>query len=125
RQEPAPRREAVVGIWDCEIYLLNPDLERVAWFCAFDVNRPGEDVSAWSLVGDLFVDIAQALLHLFGRYSGTLKTRRTGGEQRVKLNRLARLDMQCRWRGRIVVSPGNCLWCGCQMLDRRSAATIL
>jgi len=49
-QIPAARAERVVGVRNSEPYGQNFDFEHIANFRAFDVNRPGENVSARALV---------------------------------------------------------------------------
>ena len=64
-------------------------------------------MSAGPFVGDLFVDVAQTLLHLPGRHSGLFQPVRTIGDQGFKNNRIAGMDVQHRLGGGIVVAPGN------------------
>src|SRR5438067_753585 len=76
-QETAARREAVIGVRNGKVNLLNPDFQCVARLSAFDEYWSIENVTTWSLVGDLLIDITKILLHLFRRYARCFKPRRT------------------------------------------------
>src|SRR5215469_16935098 len=115
RQEAASWRESVIGVRDPQIDLLNSDLQRVSRIGPFDEHRSIKDVSARSLVRDFLVNVAQVLLHLIRGHACALETRRAGGDERLKSDRVTRLDVQHRRRRRVVVSPGDCLWGGRQL----------
>src|SRR2546421_12358932 len=61
--------KSVVSIRNCQADALNAHFQHVARLCVFNVNRTGKDVSAWAFVADLFGDLAQRLLNLFGRHA--------------------------------------------------------
>src|SRR5712692_3240226 len=115
RQKSAIGAKYVIGIGNGQLDLLDAYLQGIAGFGFFDINRTVENVSARSFVGDLFINIAQALLYLLRRHSCALQAGRAVGEECVKHYRVARVDMQHR-RGRsIVVSPGDSLGSGRQL----------
>src|SRR5262249_2673578 len=58
RQKASSRSEGGVGVRDGELDGLNPPFEHVARFRAFDINRPGQNMSAGTFIGDLFNNIA-------------------------------------------------------------------
>jgi hypothetical protein len=48
------------------------------------IKRPVQDVASGTFVGDLFVDVAEALLHLIRRQARALKAGGAVGEERVE-----------------------------------------
>src|SRR5205807_766502 len=72
-KEAGSKAKPVVGIRNGKIDFQNADLKRVAQFGILDKHRAIQDVSAGAFVGDLFIDIAQVLLHLVGRNAGFLE----------------------------------------------------
>jgi hypothetical protein len=67
RQKTGARPKAVVRIRNGEPDRLDTHFERVARLGAFDVNRPGENVSAGSFIGDFLVNRPQRWFDLFRR----------------------------------------------------------
>ena len=106
-QEARAKAKAVVGISNGEIDFLNADLEGIARLCTLDEYRAVQDVAARTLVCDLFIDIAQVLLHLVRRDAGFFQARGTVGEQGFKDNRVPGMNEQNGLSGRIVISPSN------------------
>jgi hypothetical protein len=80
RQKTGARPKAVVRIRNGEPDRLDTHFECVARLGAFDVNRPGENVSARSLIGDFFVNRPQRRFDLVRRDAGRFQARGTVGD---------------------------------------------
>src|SRR5262249_23515232 len=94
--------------------------ESVSRLSALHVNRPGQDVTAWTLVGDLFVDVAQGLLYLIGRKAGLLQSPGAIGDQGIEDHGVAGANVQHGWGRGVVVAPGHGLRRGRQRVLLRT-----
>src|SRR5438128_2579765 len=81
RQKTTKWAEGVVGVRQRQLDLLNAHLEGIARLGTLHVDRPSQDMSTWSLVGDFLVDVPKRLLHLIRRHQRLLQSRRAVGNQ--------------------------------------------
>jgi len=70
RKKASPWTKGVVSIGYRKLDRPDANLEDVTGLGSLDVDRTGQYVTARSLVGDLFVDVAKRLFDLFGWDSG-------------------------------------------------------
>src|SRR5262249_53240698 len=108
RQETAVGTESVVSVRNCRVDFLDADFESVSRLGAVHVDRPGQDVTARTLVRDFFVDVAQALLYLIGRKTGLLQSRRAISDQGVQYDGVRGPNMQegCGAGAVVALGPG-------------------
>ena len=123
-QKAAPRTERVVSVGNRQLDRFDSDFQHVTRLSSFDKDRPGQNVSARSFVGDFSVDVAQRLLDVRGLHPRAFQTRWARSDQRLHFNRITRLDAQYRRRAGIVITPRDRLGCrfeliGCGLLGLR------
>ena len=99
------RPERVVGVRNRQLDGQDFHFQHVAGLRVFDVNRPGENVSAGAFVFHLLGDVAQRLLDLLRRHTRLFQPLRAVGDQGLNFHRVARLDAQHRRGFRVVVAP--------------------
>src|SRR5579872_58800 len=119
RQEACPGSKPVIGVRNSQLDLLNSHLQRVPRLGAFNVDRPCENVPARTFVGDLLVDVAQALLHLLRRYSRLLQPCRAVRDQRVDDHGVARVNAKHGRCSGVVITPSHGLRRGFQGVSLR------
>jgi hypothetical protein len=119
RQKTGTRPEAVVRIRNGKTDRLDADFEGVARLGAFDVNRPGENVSARPFIGDFFVNRPQRRFDLIRRDTRRFQPRGAVGDQRLDLDGVAGAHAQCGRRARGVIAPHYGFWAGLQLVRGR------
>src|SRR5262249_24465313 len=78
--ESTARAKRIVGIRNSELDLLDANLQDVSRFGAFNIARPRENVPARSFVGDFFCYVAERLLDLIGKDSGSFEAAWSRGD---------------------------------------------
>src|SRR5215831_19127435 len=107
RQKTTSRSEAIVGIRNGEIDLLNTHFQGVARLGFLDKYRPIQNVSPGASIGNLPENVAQFLFDLVWGDSGLFQSLRTVSDHSMELYRVPGVNVQHGLRGSVVISEGD------------------